>query len=49
VKKTSPTGLVPVLKWRDIYIGESLSIAEFLAESYPEKTVAKRQAAEGTG
>jgi glutathione S-transferase len=37
VKKKSPTGLVPVLKWRDIYIGESLSIAEFLAESHPEK------------
>jgi glutathione S-transferase len=39
VKKKSPTGLVPVLKWRDIYIGESLSIAEFLAESHPEKNL----------
>jgi glutathione S-transferase len=39
VKKTSPTGLVPLLKWQDIYIGESLSIAEFLAESHPEKNL----------
>jgi glutathione S-transferase len=40
VKTISPTGFVPVLKVPslspDVYINDSLSICEFLAESHPE-------------
>ncbi len=36
ISKHSPTGLVPVLQDGDLVIWDSLAIAEYLAESFPE-------------
>ena len=37
LKEKSPTGLVPFLKDSDFYITDSLAIAEYLNEKFPEK------------
>ena len=37
--KFSPSGKVPVLKHGTLTVGDSLAIAEYLAEQFPEKTL----------
>ncbi len=42
IAKHSPTGKVPVLVDGDVSVWDSLSIAEYLAESFPEKQLSGR-------
>ena len=39
IRKHSPSGLVPVLKDRDLVINDSLAICEYLAERFPAATL----------